>query len=250
MKGTILCLASLWFKFSSEMTRYSLEPGEVHVWRMELVQPDDVVDRFWTTLNADETTRATRFHFEQHRRGFVVGRGFLRDVLSRYLDAKPEALQFAYGEYGKPALNGEHKGTRLRFNMSHSHNLALLGITEDNEIGVDVEYMRADFAGADIAQRFFSRAEVATFNGLAEEERVAAFFRCWTRKEAFIKATGKGMSQALDGFDVTLAPGVAAELLRVDQEDATRWFLSDIDVGSEYAAALVVEGRVSKIQSL
>ncbi len=232
------------------MNQYSLEPGEVHVWRTELAQPDDVLDKFWPMLDAEEADRARRFHFEKHRRGFVVARGFLREVLGRYLDAKPESLQFAYGAYGKPALNGEHKSTRLRFNMSHSHNLALLAVTEDNEIGVDVEYMRADFAGADIAQRFFSRAEVATFNRLAEDERVAAFFRCWTRKEAFIKATGKGMSQSLDGFDVTLAPGDAAELLRVDQEDATRWFLSDIEVDSGYAAALVVEGKVSRITQI
>lgn len=229
------------------MIRYLLEPGEVHVWSTELAQPDDVVDKFWNTLNADEANRANRFHFEKHRRAFIVGRGFLRDLLGRYLDATPESLRFSYGAYGKPALNGEHKRTRLRFNMSHSHNLALLAITEDNEIGVDVEYMRADFASADIAQRFFSRAEVATFNTLAEEDRVAAFFRCWTRKEAFIKVTGMGLSQSLDGFDVTLAPGVAAELLRVDREDATRWFLSDIDVGSEYAAALAVEGKVTRI---
>ena len=229
------------------MSQYSLEPGQVHVWRMDLLQPDEVLDRFWTTLEGDETDRANRFHFEKHRRAFVVGRGFLRDVLSRYLDAKPALLRFLYGPYGKPALNGEHKRTRLRFNMSHSHNLALLAVTEDNQIGVDVEYMRADFATADIAQRFFSRAEVACFSALAEEERVAAFFRCWTRKEAFIKATGKGLSQSLDAFDVTFAPGVAAELLRVDQEDASRWSLSDLDVGSEYAAALAVEGQVSKI---
>lgn len=232
------------------MSVYSLEPGEVHVWRTELLQPDDVLDNFWSTLEADETDRANRFHFDKHRRAFVVGRGFLRDVLSRYLHAKPESLRFSYGAYGKPSLAGEYKNTRLRFNMSHSHNLALLAITADNQIGVDVEYMRADFASADIAQRFFSRAEVECFNALARADRVASFFRCWTRKEAFIKATGKGLSQSLDGFDVTLAPGVAAELLRVEQEDPARWFLSDIDVGDEYAAALAVEGRVSKIQSL
>ena len=232
------------------MSEYSVEPGEVHVWRTELLQPNGVLDKFWTTLEADETQRANRFHFEKHRRAFVVGRGFLRDVLSRYLDGKPKSLRFSYGEYGKPALNGEQKSTRLRFNMSHSHNLALLAITADNQIGVDVEYIRADFASADIAQRFFSRAEVECFNALAREDRVASFFRCWTRKEAFIKATGKGLSQSLDGFDVTLAPGVAAELLRVEQEDPARWFLSDIEVGDEYAAALAVEGRVSKIQSL
>lgn len=223
----------------------SLETGEVHVWRIELEQPGSVLEKFRSTLETDELERASRFHFDKHRNSFVVARGFLRYVLSRYFDTKPEALRFSYGEYGKPALEG-----KLHFNMSHSHRVALLAITEDRQIGVDVEHIRADFATEDIARRFFSHSEVESFNSLLIEEQVAAFFRCWTRKEAFIKATGKGLSQPLDKFDVTLAPGVAAELLRVDEDDASRWSMTDIDVGGDYAAALVVEGTIAKIRYL
>lgn len=226
----------------------SLQSGEVHVWRVDLEQIDDVVKRFRTTLAPDELQRASRFYFERHRRAFVVGRGFLRDVLGRYLKSQPQELEFSYGAYGKPALNGEHKDTKLRFNMSHSHNVGLLAIAEERVIGVDVEHIRADFATEEIARRFFSRCEVDVFNTLAKEEQVAAFFRCWTRKEAFIKATGRGLSQALDGFDVTLGPGVKAELLRTEDDDASRWSLCDIDVGQDYAAALAVEGAVSNLR--
>jgi 4'-phosphopantetheinyl transferase len=133
--------------------------------------------------------------------------------------------------------------------MSHSHNLALLAITEAKQLGVDVEHIRADFATEDIARRYFSRVEVDCFNALANEEQPAAFFRCWTRKEAFIKATGKGLSQALDSFDVTLAPTTPAALLRVADDDASRWSMSDIDVGADYAASLVVEGVISRMKS-
>jgi 4'-phosphopantetheinyl transferase len=225
-----------------------LQNGEVHVWRVELEQPDNQVQKFRSTLEPEERYRASRFYFERHRRAFVVGRGFLRYVLARYLETKPEALRFSYGPYGKPALDGEHRTSRLRFNMSHSHGLALYAITEDNELGVDVEHIRADFASEEIAQRFFSRCEVEAFNAVPKEEQVAAFFRCWARKEAFIKATGKGLSQPLDAFDVTLAPGLAAALLRVDDEDASRWSLCDIDVGEDYAGALVVEGFISNVR--
>jgi 4'-phosphopantetheinyl transferase len=221
----------------------SLATGEVHVWRMELEQSPDVLQRFRTTLEADELRRASRFHFDRHRNSFVAGRGFLRYVLGRYLDSRPEALRFSYGEYGKPALDGT-----LHFNMSHSHGLALLAITEDRQIGVDVEHVRADFATEEIARHFFSHSEVESFNALAKEDQIAAFFRCWTRKEAFIKATGRGLSQPLDAFDVTLAPGVAAELLRVEEDDASRWSMSDIDAGVDYAAALVVEGAAATIR--
>ena len=226
----------------------SLHSGEVHVWRVDLEQTDDVVNGFRKTLDSDELQRADRFYFERHRRAYIVSRGFLRDVLSRYLKSQPGVLKFSYGAYGKPALNGEHKDTKLRFNMSHSHKVGLLALTEESVIGVDVEHIRADFATEEIARRFFSRCEVDVFNTLANEEQVAAFFRCWTRKEAFIKATGRGLSQALDGFDVTLGPGEKAELLRAEDDDASRWSLCDIDVGPDYAAALAVEGRLLNLR--
>ena len=225
-----------------------LATGEVHVWRLELTQPDDIVEEFRSTLQEAEVDRANRFHFEKHRRAFVVGRGFLRYLIGQYLGTKPEELSFSYGLYGKPALDGELRESRLRFNMSHSHELALYGITVDCELGVDVEHVRADFASDEIAHRFFSSLETETLIALPPEERVAAFFRCWTRKEAFIKATGKGLSQQLDDFDVTLAPGVEAELLRVCEGDVSRWSLRDINVGQDYAAALAVEAPILRIR--
>src|ERR1041385_6999949 len=111
-----------------------IQTGEVHVWRVELMRPDYVIQRFRSTLEQDELLRADRFHFEKDRRAFVVSRGFLREIIGRYTNTRPEQLRFSYGPYGKPALDG-----RLRFNMSHSHGLALIALTEDNELGVDVE---------------------------------------------------------------------------------------------------------------
>jgi 4'-phosphopantetheinyl transferase len=223
----------------------SLESGEVHVWRVSLEQTDEVHARFRRTLEPDELDRAGRFYFEKHRRHFVIGRGFLRDVIGRYLQQQPEALRFAYGAYGKPSLAGEQT---LRFNMSHSHEVALLAVARGAELGVDVEHVRADFATENIARRYFSMVEVDAFNRLSRDEQVAAFFRCWTRKEAYIKAIGKGLSQPLDQFDVTLAPGVQAALLRAQEDDAARWEMSDIDVGEGYAGALTVQRPVGEIR--
>lgn len=223
----------------------SLESGSVHVWRISLEQPSDRLDRFRRTLEPDELNRAGRFHFEKHRQHFIVARGFLRSVVAGYLETQPEALRFSYGAYGKPKLASEHV---LHFNLSHSHEVALLAVALDAELGVDVEHIRADFASEEIARRFFSRAEVEVFNALPKEEQVAAFFRCWTRKEAYIKAIGKGLSQALDSFDVTLAPDVQPALLRAEGDDASRWLLRDVGVGVGYAGALAVARPVAEIK--
>ena len=222
----------------------SLEAGQVHVWQICLEQTDELLDRFRRTLEAEELDRAGRFRFERLQRHFIAGRGFLRYVLARYLAAGPEELRFSYNYYGKPSLAGEQS---LQFNMSHSHEVALVAVTRDAAVGVDVEHIRVDFASEEIATRFFSRLEVETFSSLPPEERVAAFFRCWARKEAYIKAIGKGLSQPLDGFDVTLAPADPAALLRAGEEDTAQWTMSDIDVGSDYASALAVEAVASEI---
>jgi 4'-phosphopantetheinyl transferase len=224
----------------------SLATGDVHVWRVELNQPEPLLEKFRETLEEQELDRASRFHFEKHRRHFTAGRGVLRQLLSQYLGTKPEQLRLSYGAYGKPALNGEHKDSRLRFNMSHSHEVALFAFAEDRELGVDVEHIRTDFASEEVARRFFSRREVETFNALPQHDQVAAFFKCWTRKEAFIKVIGKGLSQPLDKFDVTL--GQPAALLWVSGDDASRWSLYDLEVGGDYAGALAVEGQVSRIR--
>jgi len=215
----------------------SLTAGEVHVWRHRLEQPPELQEIFLRTLAEEERTRASRFHFDKHRRHFVAGRGFLRALLARYLDTTPEEVQFAYGPYGKPVLDGEHRESSLRFNASHSGDWALYAFVQDHEVGVDVEYIKADFETEGIAERFFSALEVQTLYALADEEKPAAFFRCWTRKEAYIKAIGSGLSHPLDSFDVTFAPGEPAALSR-----AEGWSLFDLEVAPEYAAALAIEG--------
>lgn len=225
---------SMW---SSAPPLLSLTAGEVHVWRHRLEQPPELQETFLRTLAEDERTRANRFHFDKHRRHFVAGRGFLRALLARYLNITPEEVQFAYGPYGKPVLNGEHRENALRFNASHSGDWAVYAFVQDHEVGVDVEHIKADFETEGIAERFFSALEVQTLYALADEEKPAAFFRCWTRKEAYIKALGSGLSHPLDSFDVTFAPGEPAALSR-----AEGWSLFDLDVAPEYAAALALEG--------
>lgn len=221
----------------------SLSSGEVHVWRVLLEQPAELHETYLRTLAEDERARANRFHFDQHRRHFVVARSFLRALLARYLDTTAEAVRFAYGPYGKPMLAGEHGERSLRFNASHSGDWAVYAFVQDHEVGIDVEHIKGDFESEGIAERFFSTREVQTLNALAKEERPAAFFRCWTRKEAYIKAIGSGLSCPLDSFDVTLAPGEPAALSRVEG-----WSLFDLDVAPGYAGALAVEGRINTLR--
>jgi 4'-phosphopantetheinyl transferase len=223
----------------------SLSSGEVHVWRASLAQPVEAQERFLRTLDLEERERASRFHFEKHRRRFIVGRGVLRLLLGRYLEIAPEAVRFAYGPYGKPSLGGEHGASRLRFNASHSHELAVYGFVQEREIGVDVEYVKDDFQSEEIAVRFFSAREVQTLTALPKDERHAAFFRCWTRKEAYIKAIGSGLSHPLDQFDVTLTADEPAALLRdaQDAEAAAQWEMFNLEFAERYKGALIVEGR-------
>ena len=208
----------------------SLKPGEVHVWRCELEQPAVRYEEFLRVLDDDERARASRFHFEKHRRHFVVGRSVLRLLLGRYLETQPEDVRFCYGPQGKPALDGEHRESSLRFNASHSGELALYAFFQDHEVGVDVELIKGDFATEEIAERFFSAGEIKVLSALPVPEKPVAFFKTWTRKEAYIKAIGSGLSHPLDQFDVTEAiPG---------------WSILDLDAGSGYCAALAVNAVI------
>jgi 4'-phosphopantetheinyl transferase len=217
--------------------------NEVHVWRARLDVPWS-----WTfdeALSLDDRTRADRFKFEADRRKFCAARASLRLILSRYLGVKPGRIQFETGEFGKPFLADQNAAQGLRFNLSHSHQTALISITRDREVGVDVEFMRSDFVTDEVAAHFFSPAEVEEFRTVAPEFRTGAFFNVWTRKEAYIKARGEGLYCPLDQFDVSVAPNAPAMLLesRVDPADAQRWIFSDIHVGERYAATVAVEKR-------
>jgi 4'-phosphopantetheinyl transferase len=206
-----------------------LQSGAVHVWRIQLDQPPEVVENFWRTLDEAERTRAGRFHFAKHRQNFVVGRGVLRLLLGRYLEIGPEQVRFEYGAQGKPALSAGS----LRFNASHSGEMALYAFVNDCDVGIDVEFIKGDFETEAIAERFFSTSEIEALRVLPVTEKPAGFFRCWTRKEAYIKAIGSGLSHPLDQFDVTVEiPG---------------WSIIDLDVRSGYAAALALNGPLKEI---
>jgi 4'-phosphopantetheinyl transferase len=218
---------------------------EVHVWRATLDQTPSQIQSFRHKLAADERARAERFHFERDRGHFIVARGVLRAILGGYLKRAPEGLSFCYSSHGKPALAGKSGGDAIRFNVSHSHGIALYAVTCGREVGVDLERIRFNLAVAEIAERFFSRREVAMLRTLSTEAQREAFFRCWTRKEACLKARGEGLSLPLDQVDVSLAPGEpdAVSGTQPDPSEASRWSLQELTPAPGYVAALAVEGQ-------
>jgi len=218
---------------------------KVHVWRATLDPEKSRLHDLEQILAPDEHARAGRFYFQKDREHFIAARGLLRTILGRYLNQDPSELRFCYSPYGKPSLATSSGENALHFNVSHSHGLALYAVTSGREIGVDLEHLRTNFAGEDIAERFFSRREVEALRALPADMRQKGFFNCWTRKEAYIKARGEGLSLPLDQFDVSLAPGEPAALLSTisDPLEASRWSLQKLEPGPGYVAALAVEGR-------
>jgi 4'-phosphopantetheinyl transferase len=218
---------------------------EVHVWRAPLLtQTPAGIEAFRKVLSADEHTRADSFRFERDRRSFIVGRGILRTIVGYYLHLPPADLCFSYNPFGKPGLYDALGVELLCFNLSHASGQALYAITRSRMVGIDIEYLREDFASMEIAERFFSRREVMTLRALPADMRARAFFDCWTRKEAYIKARGEGLSMPLDQFEVSLIPGSPAELISAhgDPRESARWSLCALDSGPNYAAAVAVEG--------
>ncbi len=230
--------------WSSPPRTLILGSDEVHVWRAVLDLKASGVQSLQQTLSEDERARAERFHFQKDRERFTVGRGMLRVILGRYLNKEPGQLRFYYGRHGKPSLARESGDDELRFNMSHSYGLALFAITQGREIGVDLEPIRTDLPHEEIAERFFTPREVAALRVLSASVQPQAFFNCWTRKEAYIKARGEGLTVRLDQFDVSLAPGEPAALLynSRDLQEVCRWSLQELVPWPGYVAALAVEG--------
>ncbi len=221
----------------------ALLPNEIHLWHQNLVRGGAEVEALGGLLSPEEWDRARRFRFDANRNDFVVGRGTLRALLGHYVGVPPKELRFEYSEYGRPGLVTESPEGDLDFNVSHSGGRALLGFARGRKIGLDIERIRWDFGTSEIADRFFSEAERSALQNLPAEQRHEAFFRCWTRKEAFIKALGEGLSYPLDQFDVSLAPVVPAQLLaiRPNDEEAGRWNMWNIQPPGGYAAALVAQ---------
>jgi 4'-phosphopantetheinyl transferase len=240
-----MSLNNVWAAPPEQLT---LLDDEVHVWRASLPwtppSPPPQLQSLRSLLAPDEVSRAQRFHFERDRASFIVARAVLRTILAAYLKLHPAQLRFRYNAYGKPALDDE-ASSGLRFNLAHSHGLALYAVTRNREIGIDVEYMRADFAGDEIAERFFSAVEAIMLRALPFEQRTQAFFNCWTRKEAYIKARGEGLSFPLNSFDVSLIPGEQRVTLNVHENpsETARWSLWSLTPEEGYVAAVAVEGH-------
>jgi 4'-phosphopantetheinyl transferase len=229
--------------------RPSIRDDQAHVWRASLAQPRSQVEALQDILSPDELVRANRFRFERDRWRFVVGRGFLRQILGTYLNVVPSQLEFIYQLSGKPELAGPGGQSPLRFNLSHSCDLVVYAVTLDRRIGIDIESVRRTVDVEAIAQRSFSPAEAQSLCSLPPEEQQAAFFTCWTRKEAYLKATGMGLSRPLDQFTVSTLPTEPARLLEVplDPDEPQRWVLNDLPLGAGYAGAMAVEVGVRRI---
>ena len=227
----------------SPATAEELRPGEIHVWSVRLDPPPGEVERLGRSLSPDEWERARRFRFEKHRRQYVVGRGALRALLAAYAGGRPEAVRFRYGHRGKPFLEAPPPGG-LQFNLSNSDELALVGFVTGPEIGVDVEYLKPMPDCELISERFFSESERRVLRSIPGPRKEEAFFNCWTRKEAYLKAVGEGLAAPLDSFDVTLAPGEPPRMLTLegDAGRAARWFLHHLRPAEDYIGAVAIDG--------
>ena len=217
----------------------TLPPGMVHIWLADLNQSDACAAWLEQTLGSNERERANRFRFPHLRRNYVIRQGILRNLLGRYTGTDAAAINFSLGPAGKPALTANPK---LQFNMSQSQHLALYGFTLEHEIGVDIEFERPLDDLEVVARYYFAEEEITSLFSLPPDQHITAFIKCWSRKEAFIKAVGQGLRYPLNAFAVTLAPDVPARLLRVDAqpEAVNQWRYATFDMPGEFAAAAIV----------
>jgi len=219
-----------------------LHPGVVHLWQRRLDASAEEVSAYYRLLSSEEQERALRFRVERPRTEFVLTRGTLRTLLAQYRGITPQEVQFRYEVRGKPALEDE---SGLCFNVSHTNGLALMAFVMRRTIGIDVENLVRGVDAQRLAERFFSERERQALRPLRGDELQAAFFRCWTRKEAYIKAKGDGLSLALHEFDVSIAEQDRDALLatRPDPTEAARWTVCDVPMGTGYVAAVAVAAR-------
>jgi 4'-phosphopantetheinyl transferase len=220
-----------------------ISTDEVHIWSASLDVPDDRIRNLWAILSPDEVERAERLRTEKNRKRFVVARGILREILAKILDIPPSSVRFETSIHGKPALATEHSTAGIQFNLSHSHDLALYAVTRSRRVGIDLEYVR-DIDADVIAQHFFSREECANLRRIPADQQRDAFFRCWTRKEAYIKARGEGLTRPLQSFEVSILPETPQLLwCEDDPTEIDRWSFANVSPCAGYEATLAVEGH-------
>jgi len=229
--------------------RLSLKPHAVDLWRLKLPLSAEELALCRSYLTSKEQEQADRFYFERDRVRFLAARGILRRILTVYLGGSPKGLKFEYSHYGKPSLPDASNPEQLEFNYSHSHELVVYAFTLKHPIGVDVEYHRERVSFEEIIQRNFSEQERQAWQSVPVAQRKEAFFHGWTRKEAFIKAVGQGLSYPLDQFSITLRPQEPARLLEIkgDQDAAKRWTFEAFSTETGYSAAFATEQKVDRV---
>ncbi len=228
-----------------------LGESEVHLWTVNTNDPGIEIDMLYENiLSGDEKKRADRLRFPEERGKFIISRGVLRSILSKYLKSEPRDIIFEYNKYGKPSLPAAINPGNIKFNLSHSRNVVLYAITRNNEVGVDVEYLRDVKRAGKIIERFFSSAEMDFYRAQPDDMKTHAFFRLWTGKEAYTKARGTGFSLPLKEHYISLIP---ADTDRSHDEefgvrDHERFSLYEIKTDNHYIAALAIQGRGHEIR--
>jgi 4'-phosphopantetheinyl transferase len=236
---SMTALNHLWLPVPENLT---LLPNHVHIWRIHLDVPEAQQQNLLATLSGDELARANRFHFQEHRQRFIAGRGILRSILGSYLGIEPQQVLFDYQERGKPVLAATLAHSGLWFNLSHSQGLALCAVNYHHQIGIDLEYIRRMSDVEALAKRFFLPREYDVVRSLSNHQQQEIFFRYWTCKEAYLKATGEGLAQ-LEQIEILLNLSEPAQL-----KTSENWSLFELTPAQDYLAAVVVAGSGCHLQ--
>ena len=218
-----------------------LSDRDVHVWSTNLDRSPTQIDEFRQFLTTQECQRAAKFINPTHGDRWIVARGYLRQILSQYLDRAPAQIVLTYSQHGKPAI----EDTQIQFNLSHSRDRAIYAISAKSPVGIDIEYIHP-LPAADLVDRFFSPAEQGIFHRLPLDRQQAAFFHAWVQKEAYLKACGTGLSTPVDQIEVSIDPDTPAAIISTPV--ASIWQIYKLDISPEYASAIVIGGDFDKIQ--
>lgn len=221
---------------------------ETHIWRVNLDPPADTVDKLACVLSSDERKRADGFYFNKHRRRFIVCRGVLRHILKHYLQIDAEEIVFDYTARGKPVLAADNNSYGLSFNLSHSSELALVSITRERSVGIDLEILRSGIKSKQLARRYFCRDEYLRIDDFEDDRHRYFFYGFWTLKEAYLKATGEGLAN-LQNVQIKGFPW-GNPTLRVNRNEPSGfpgWYLFSFMPSEGYMAALALEGKKNAV---
>ncbi|HEY9050925.1 MAG TPA: 4'-phosphopantetheinyl transferase superfamily protein [Gammaproteobacteria bacterium] len=238
-------------EWQSVNTFQDLNDNDVHIWLFHLNTTPPGIKRFYPLLSIDEKERSERFIDFMHRKRFIASHGFLRSVLSLYLDIPAEELEFTKGDNGKPFLIQDDTEHTIHFNLSHSQHLAMVAVCKHHEIGIDVECMERNHEWKKLILRFFTPPEQDAIFSLPEDQQHDAFFQVWTRKEAHMKVTGKGLHLGPTQFTVSVPPQPAALIEDKHVENVNQWSMRSLELPTSarhYCATFSVEGRIDSVK--